>query len=65
VVLSRSIPTITSNSIVALAAEERMFDLQLGRSPHVPRVGDQLAQPGDLHGLRPEPSLAAICPRRL
>ena len=38
-------PTTTRNSPVALAAVERMFDLQLGGSPHVPGVSDQLAQP--------------------
>jgi hypothetical protein len=43
-------PTIARNSSVALAADERMFDLPLGGSPHVPGIGDQLAPPGDVDG---------------
>jgi len=37
---------------IALAADERMFAiaLQLGGSSHVPGIGDQLAQPGDVDG---------------
>jgi 3-hydroxyacyl-CoA dehydrogenase, NAD binding domain len=31
-----------------------MFDLQLGGSPHVPGVSDQLAQPGDVDALQPD-----------
>jgi hypothetical protein len=47
-------PTIARNSPVAVAAHERIFDLQLGWSPHVPGIGDQLAEPRDVDGLQPD-----------